>query len=478
MERVILDAIMDPNDRFVAVNAPPQCGKTSYSGELLPFWLLGMFPQKRIILITYSDDYSITKGRAVRALVDQFGMELFGIRIDRTASSAADWQIDGSRGGLLSVGIGSQITGRPGDIIIIDDVIKNMQEAGSAAVKNLHEREYDGTISTRLQPGGTIIITATRFAEDDLTGRLKARQETPGYEGDRFEFLEYQAICEPPDSYDGDPADYRDRLGRKPGEPLKCRFDRPGEAPEDHHFYRVRRRGMDPFTFSCLYQQRPTMPEGGMFPPSKWRFYNEPPVFVEKVRVWDLAASEDSGDWTVGLLAGAAENGDIYAIDVLRFRRNAGDVEHAVMEAAKSDGYGVKILIEQERAGSGKALVSAYQRRLRGWIVEPAKAEGSKEVRARPYSAMVQSGRWWLPSGAAWVDEWIDEHKKMMGDGRRPRHDDQIDVGAYATLALLGVEASEAFDPYGMNLSGEAQMFSLLEQAQSSQPVAWGAWAP
>lgn len=466
-ERRIVEAVMDPDERFVMLNAPPQTGKTTYSGELLPFWLLGMFPHKRIILITYSDDYSRTKGLAVRNLVERYGQEMFGIEVDKNASAAGDFQLAGTRGGLLCVGIGSQITGRPGDIIVIDDVIKNMQEAGSAATKNLHEREYDGTIRTRLQPGGTIIITATRWADDDLSGRLQERQRQPGYDGDRYEVLSFDAICDTPEDFDGEPEDYVDPIGRKVGDPLPCRFDRPGRDRCDHHFYRVR-RSVDPFTFSCLYQQRPTVPEGGMFPPAKWAYWSKLPPLVRKVRVWDLAATEDGGDWTVGLLAGVDSKGDIYAIDRVRERLSAAGVEELVERTAKRDGFETRIVIEQERAGAGKALVSRYERLLRGYMVSGRKAEGSKEVRARPYSAMQQKGRFLLPQGAPWLTEWIDEHKRMMGDGRRPRHDDQIDVGSYAALELLGVEAATFFDPYGMNLSGESQMADLVEHERGS----------
>ena len=79
---------------------------------------------------------------------------------------------------MLSVGVGGLITGRPGHLIVIDDLIKNSVEAASAATKKMHLSEWDNTISTRLQPGGTVIIIATRWAEDDLSGAVQARAES------------------------------------------------------------------------------------------------------------------------------------------------------------------------------------------------------------------------------------------------------------------------------------------------------------
>jgi len=178
-----------------------------------------------------------------------------------------------------------------------------------------------------------------------------------------------------------------------------------------------------------------------MFPKGNWMYWNQGnlPHITRKVRAWDLAATEGAGDWTTGSLGGIGTNRDIYLLDRERFQRNSADVERAVMQTAQRDGYEVKILIEQEKAGAGKALVEHYQRLLPGYNVQPAKIDGAKEVRARPYSAMQNNKRIWLPEHDTQLcKEWIGEHAKMMGDGRRPRHDDQIDTMAYCVLDLIG----------------------------------------
>jgi predicted phage terminase large subunit-like protein len=457
VEERLLDAVLDrKHQRFCRIHVPPQVGKTSYSGGFLPFWILGMFPESRIILITYSDDYSRLRGGEVRNMIKAYGMELFGIEIDPDREAAGDWGIKGHRGGMLSVGIGSQITGRAGDIIIIDDIIKNMQDAASVATKALHVREYDGTIRGRLQPGGTIIMTSTRWADDDLAGVIGTRTAKPGYNGDKWEVLSFPAIAEPSDEESQHAVDFElweDELGRKYGEPLACRFTDPDLPWEETVFYAIRRSG-DLFTFSCLFQQNPVASDAGMFPPAKWeRFrYAELPKMLSTVRVWDPAATAGGGDYSVGLKLGKGEDGRFYVLDVWRDQLDSDAVLAAALVMAKSDGYETEIGVEQERAGAGKGTVRFWDVELvqHGFRVFPCKADGSKEERAKPASTLQHGGRLLIPhedEGREWVPVLIDQARRMMGDGRRGRNDDMVDGFAHGVLHLLDAAAVEFWDP-------------------------------
>lgn len=458
-EQVILEALVSDEDRFIMMNSPPQVGKTSYSGFLLILWFIGMNPDKQVIFITYSDDYSRMWGGLVRDAMRKYGKALFGVEIDKERDSASDWALAGHpRGGMLSVGIGSQITGRSGDFIVVDDVIKNMEEAASATMKRKHLRDWDGTILTRRQPGCTYLITATRFASDDLSGSLWERTQKRGYKGDTWTQLVYPAI-----------AVEEDRLGRQPGEPLHCRFSRETDTTNRSHFHQLRNT-IDPFTFDCLYQQDPSSSEVGMFPEAKW--VKKPradwPDLYAKVRSWDLAATEGAGDWTVGALLGVSADGDIYIDRPYREQKSADNILIDLQSTAAADGPAVPILIEQERSGAGATNIEFYKKYLTGFTVEGAKAEGTKEQRALSYSVMQKSGRVVLPADEEdepWVKEWITEHKAMMGDGRRPRHDDQVDTGAYGVIHLLSYGVVELVDPNDMetNFADMLEFDRLLE---------------
>lgn len=443
-EQTFIPMILDRTRySFGMLNLPPQVGKSSWSTELLPFWLLGLYPDLHVIVITYSDDYSRTKGKTVRNMMERYGPKHFGVSVDQENQSAGDWTIAGHRGGMLSVGIGSQITGRPGDVIIIDDIIKNSEEAGSPTVKRKHMLEYQNTIRTRLQPGGTILITATRWAEDDLSGSLQDLQNQPDYERDRndfYEVLSFPAIAEIPDDYVGEPEEWRDRLGRRDGQPLQCRFTRDDEPWEDNPFYRIRRSAPDPVAYSCLYQQSPTVREGGMFPRGMWKHFDPAdfPYMVEKVRVWDLAATKGGGDYTVGALVGKDMDGEWYVLDIKRDRLGASEVRELVRRTAREDGFGVKIRLEESRDGAGKSVVEFYKEdiELRAFDVDGVRAEGQKWLRAGPYSTLQMAGHFHLPDGAPWLKDFVDEHKQAMDAFRWPKHDDQIDVVAYAVLEM------------------------------------------
>ena len=153
-EQRILDAVMDTERRFIILNVPPRSGKTSYSGLFLPAWYLGMFPGKRVMFVSYSDDFSVKWGRGVRTILDKFGREYFGVGVDRSAQAASNWQMAGSFGGMLSTGIGGVLTGEGGDLIICvtgDMEVRtnfgpmSLAEAVNAGYDDLHVLSFDHT---------------------------------------------------------------------------------------------------------------------------------------------------------------------------------------------------------------------------------------------------------------------------------------------------------------------------------------------
>jgi len=475
VEQRVIEAVNDrDHERFIIVNAPPQTGKSSYIGELLPFWLSGMFPDDNQMYISYSDEFSETRSKQVRALQAAWGKELFGTSIDPDFNKVAEWRIKGHRGGMLAVGIGGLITGKPGDIIIIDDLIKNEEEARSEAAKRKHLGEWDSTIFTRLQPGGTVIVIATRWAEDDLSGALISRMNQPGYSGPKWEVLSFPAFAEPSEEMEGELtteelATWRDIIGREYGEVLDCRFSRiKGREPEA--FFRMKEASTDPVAYSCLYQQRPFNAKGSMFARENWRYYSplDRPEMEQLVRVWDLATTDGGGDWTVGTKMGR-HDGKLYVLDVIRFRKGSGEVLNKVIETAGVDGYGCSILVEEEKGGAGKSTVAALQKMLPGYDVQPAKAEGDKKSRAMLASSEQQNNRMLLPNDdeVAWdVPMYRNELVRMMQDGRMPKHDDQIDTTSYGAIFLVGGRPTEMWIPdLGESLTPEALMDYLESQS-------------
>jgi predicted phage terminase large subunit-like protein len=451
-EREIVAACLreDTQDWFI-MNCPNQVGKTSWAGILLIFWYIGMFPDKQVIFISYSDIYSSEYGRRVRDLFKLYGKQLFGLEVDTGNDSNGDWSLKGHpSGGMLSVGIGGQITGRQGHLVVIDDVLRTMRQAASDADKEAHWTEWKGTIWGRRQPGSVYVVTATRLVDDDLTGRLLEEQRHGG--GLDWKHLIYPGICEPPPDYEGDPEDYVDRLGRRVGEPLMCRFTRPEHTVEDNWWTQAKKGLNNDLLFDCMVQQNPSRSIGGMFPENKWRYVlreDWPQIYV-KARGWDLATTKEGGDYTVGSLVGRGVDNDYYVFGRLREQLDSDAAIEALKALAQTDGPSVAAVIEEEKGSSGKFNIEFYRRLLPGYIVEGSPVSGTKEMRATPYSILQQGGHVVLPADeedAEWVAEWVKEHSKMMGDGRRPKHDDQIDTAAHAINYLIEHGLVEIRDP-------------------------------
>lgn len=490
MERRCLEAIMDEtHERIIIINAPPQTGKSSYIGLFLPFWLTGMFPHKKLMYLAYSDEFSEAKGKEVRQLHYRYGKELFGSEIDRDFDTGKQWRLKGYSGGMLSAGLGGGVTGKPGDIILIDDLLKNAEEARSEATKRNHIAEWDGTIARRMQPGTTVIIIATRWAEDDLSGTLKARSMEEGYDGPEIEFIEFPAFAEPEADVDLTPAEketFRDIIGREYGEVLDCRFSRiEGRAPRD--FFEKTKSSMDPYAWEAMYQQHPSIREGGLFPKSSWVY--EPrstwPVMEEMVRVWDLAATEGGGDYTVGTKVGRGTDRRFYVMDIQRFRKGAGGVQDMIELQASIDGYNTAIQIEEEKGGSGKTSTEFFKRLLPMHNVTAAKAEGDKVSRVMPGAAMQNRLQVVLPpeTEAPWVIPFVSECSKLMADGRGPKNDDQIDTYGYAMMKLVGRsgaalwipgQGSGGFDPDGDDEGGSEILEAGFDRIITRNPVTIG----
>jgi hypothetical protein len=237
----IYERIRDGEELKVVVQAPPRHGKTDLTLHALA-WLLCLDPGRTHAFTTYADALARSKSRKARRLAREAG-----VPISAESSSANEWRTT-LEGGLLATGVGGPLTGHGiTGVGVVDDPIKNRQEAESRLIRDRVWDWYDDVFSSRLEPGSSEIIQATRWHEDDLSGRLLDAGE--------HELVSLPAIAED---------DALDSLGRKPGEPL---------WPERYSLERLEKvRELRPFTFASLYQQRPRPRGEYLFGPP--RFYD------------------------------------------------------------------------------------------------------------------------------------------------------------------------------------------------------------
>jgi predicted phage terminase large subunit-like protein len=223
--------------RILVVQAPPRHGKSELASVWLPAWFVGRWPDKSVAVTGYEARFAAKFGRRARDILEEHGPRLFGMSVDQAVRARDEWGITGRRGGCFTSGVGGPLTGRGFDLIVVDDVLKNSEQALSQTVRESHWDWWASTVLTRLEPRGVVVMVATRWHKDDLLGRVLRAGEGP--DGEPVELLSLPALA-------GD----GDALGRAPGEPLWP------ERWSRTHLERLR-DSSDPYWFSALYQQNP-----------------------------------------------------------------------------------------------------------------------------------------------------------------------------------------------------------------------------
>ena len=277
------------------------------------------------------------------------------------------------------------MTGKGGHLVIIDDFIKDITEALSPAHRERQWMQFLANLDTRLEPGATVIIVATRWHSDDLIGRVTQRME------------DWDVISLPAIALENDP------LGRAVGDPLfpeRYDVDRLGQ---------IRRARAGTYLWEAMYQQQPFDEALGLTDPDWFPIIERLELGEEakltKCRAWDLAATEQGGDYTVGALMGKdAATSACIIFNVKRKQLSAHAVEKLVRQTAEADGYDTEIIIEQEPGSSGKALAEHYIRNvLPDFRVRLVPAGNNKMIRAQPFLAAAEHGNTRLLAGLFWV---------------------------------------------------------------------------
>ncbi len=388
---------------------PPRHSKSMTVSESFPSYFIGKQPNRRVILASYGDSLARKFGRANREKMREFGPKIFDVALDKNNANVTNWGVEGYRGGMVSAGIGAGITGEGADLLIIDDPVKNRQEADSFLYRDRIWDEWQNTLCTRLQPDGAIIIIVTRWHEDDLVGRLLNPD---------FGLVEDWDIIKLPAM-----AEENDLLGRKEGEPLWPEFG------FDEKWIEEKKTAVGTRTWNSLYQQRPSPQEGNIVNRAWWQFYSSlPKEFDEIIQSWDCSFTDTKDSSYVVGQAWGKKGADKYLIDQVRNRMDFPATIRAIKSfSIKHPEARLKII---ENKANGPAVISMLKRQIPGLV--PYNPKGSKESRAVAASADIESGNVYLPSGISWVDDYIEEWAMFpLGD-----HDDQVDATSQAINRL------------------------------------------
>lgn len=407
---------------------PPRSGKSLLCSQYFPAWFIGAY-RKRVILTSYEATLAASWGRLARDVLTEWGPEVawqpHGPAIVSQTSSAADhWELegaDGQYGVMHTAGVGGAITGRGCDLLIVDDPVKNMEDAQSATMREKAWSWFTSTAYTRLEPDGRVLIIQTRWHDDDLSGRIL--KEMPN----EWQVLSLPAIAEHDERY---PIAGCDPFIRREGDAL---------WPERFSAERLAaiRADVGGTVWASLYQQRPT-PDGGLIWHREWfnNRYRELPQMTRIVQAIDTAFKTGvASDYSVIATWGRTETG-YYLIDVWRARVEYPDLRRAILEQAHKHNP-ERIYVED--AASGQSAFQELKREsdLPIFRVPP---EGSKEARAAAVSPLAEAGKVWLPESGPdtpWLADWIEEHVNFP----RAAHDDCVDTSSLALARLKRISA-------------------------------------
>ncbi|WP_203289842.1 phage terminase large subunit [Metabacillus sp. cB07] len=395
-------------NQYIALSIPPRHGKSMTITETVPSFYLGQFPHHRVIIGGYNTEFAATFGKKNREKVEMFGDKIFGRGIKKGSSSATDWDIEGHRGGVISRGILSGVTGQGADLMVIDDPIKTREEADSQVARNKIWGEWIDSFSSRLHPGAIVIVIMTRWHEDDLIGRFL--NEEYG------EPLPWHVINLPLEAEDNN-----DVLGREIGEPL---------WPEryGHDFIKIRKQ-MSSSSFNSLYQGRPTSQEGNMIKREWWQKYTTLPLIQHKIMSVDAAFKDSETSDYVSIQVWGKSEVNAYLIDKNKARMDFPTTLKNIMDmkAKHPDISGIFI----EDKANGSAIISMLRNKIGGII--PVNPQGGKVARVNAIADYIRAGNVWIPKDKPWIDEFIEEFAAFP----RGKHDDDVDSASQALNRLF-----------------------------------------
>jgi len=396
IDQALVDVESGDCDRLI-ISMPPQEGKSTRVTKVGPLWFLLRNPERRVVVASYAESLAQEFGRDIRSHItsnqgDDGTLDL-GLRIAPDNGAVTSWKLDQHRGGVRSVGIAGGLTGRPADVIFIDDPISNMEQAESKTYRDRAWSFWTSVARTRLAPGAPVVLILTRWHHDDLAGRLLRSEE-----GHRWRVINIPAQANHrPEKGEVDP------LGREPGEWMdSARTDERTGKQRTAADWEASRREVGPRVWNALYQGNPSPEQGGLFP-GVWARY-EQPMWIEHhdgtrtvpgegyelVQSWDMTFKDTkASDYVVGqvwLRIGVTA----YLLDQVRARMN---------------------------------------------FTATIEAEGSKFARASAVSPLSHSGNIVLPSAELLpnVEELIEEHR-LFPNGP---HDDTVDTLSQAINRLL-----------------------------------------
>jgi predicted phage terminase large subunit-like protein len=388
------------------INMPPRSLKSVTASVAFPAFVLGHDPTRRIICVSYSGDLAKKHANDFRAVAEAgWYRDLFpGMRIGQK-DSEGEIELT-ARGFRLATSVGGTLTGRGGDLIIIDDPLKP-DDAYSEVKRNGANEWFKNTLISRLDDkrSGAILIVMQRIHLDDLTGFVQSLS-------DDWTVLSLPAIAEIDEDI---PISQGKVYHRMAGEAL-------ASEREPLAVLEILKLQLGSDAFSAQYQQAPAPPGGAMIKRHWIQRYSDLPAQQDRlflVQSWDTASKGGpENDFSVGTTWCVTKGKQWYLVDVWRKRVDYPELKAAVQNLAARF-KAQRVLVED--AGAGTSLVQELCTKVTGIIA--VRPDGDKVSRMAVVSAKFEAGQVFLPERASWLADFETELFAFPGS----RNDDQCD---------------------------------------------------
>lgn len=384
-----------------------------------PAWFMGRHPDWSTVVATYNDDFAMDFGAEVRKIMAsaQYKSVFPDTRLVRGGQSKDRLQT--TQGGMATfVGVGGSLTGRGAHCLIIDDLVRDYEQARSKTYRDRAWEWFTKVAMTRRMGPKLVVITFTRWHQDDIIGRL-TDPENEHYNrklAEKIKIIDLPAI-----------AGEEDPLGREPGQPLWDRYDLD---------FLEEQRTLDPLGFESLYQQRPSLMDGDLFKRETLQFYDPAEIEERDFRIYvasdHAVATKQRSDYTCLLRVGVDKQLNIYLLDCWWQKKPTDVVVEAMLQIFRQQP--APLVWWAEKGHISKSIGPFLRKRMSetgtfGNLVEVTPI-GDKEQRSQSMVARAAMGKLFFPKNKPWVERAINEMMSFPNG----LHDDFVD-----TLSLIGL---------------------------------------
>ena len=395
----------------LVIETPPQHGKSMTITESLPSWILGRYPEQRIILGSYNEESAERFARRNKEKIQNFGQQIFGVEIGQI-NRATEFELANHTGRLISRGIMGGVTGNPANVMIIDDAIKNRQDADSDTTRGKLWDEWLNSFKSRLAAHAKVVVIGTPWRENDYLASIIETEE------------HVRLIRLPVEAEENDP------LGRLPGDPLCPELGKDKAWLEQFKASYINDPEGGMRAWTALYMCSPRVEGGNLVPREWWRYYdpNDVTAFGTEFISVDAAFKDAESNDFVAIEVWGKVNNNYYCRYCLNRHLSFSATVQQIRQVKKLYPHAQFVLVEDKANGS--AIIDVLRSEM---LVIPVTPKGGKVARVNAISAAIESGHVFLPKDAPWVPEFVDQFCAFPAGA----HDDMVDSASQALARLV-----------------------------------------